>query len=144
MKQLTEMKQFLAFNLLILTVACVHADVATRPPPVPQEISSFGACVSDGYVYVYGGHTGASHEHSRDNLSADFLRYPLSKPDAAWEKLPEDQLFNSGMDGTLYSLDPAGSEWAVTPVNHQHGRIFHRSVPVGNGLFWTIADQKDS
>ncbi len=307
------MKLFLAFNLLLLTSVCVHADVANLPPPVTQKISSFGACVSDGYVYVYGGHTGGAHEHSRENLSADFLRYPIDKRDAAWEKLPEDQgvqgtalvnwkgliirvagmyatnapdedeamfstdavrcydpktevwsdwpslpgkvsshhavvmndvlyviggwelnggdgtwhengwsldlnnrdegwkdlpampgirragtmdvaggeiwwvggmgdkggpsnavfaydpekkswrkgpdlpatsrikgfgsstfssgdvLFNSGMDGVLYSLDPNKGEWAATSVNHQHGRIFHRSVPVGNGQFWTIA-----
>lgn len=299
--------------LVALSVACVHADTVT-PPPVTQEISSFGACVSDGHVYVYGGHTGKTHQHSRDNLSADFLRYPLDPPGAAWEKLPEDKavqgtalvgwnglviriggmyatnargekselfstdsvrcydpeakawsdwpslpdkisshdavvvddvlyvaggwkldgerkgawhehgwsldlnrrdqgwkdlppmpgvlrggtmasaggeiwwvgglgdedgasnavfaydprkgswregpevptasrakafgsstfaaggrLFNSGGDGVLYSLDPAADAWTATPVSHRHGRIFHRSLPVGDGLFWTIA-----
>jgi len=308
------MKPILAFNLLLLTIGTLHADVTKTPPPVSQEISSFGACVSGGHVYVYGGHTGEAHDHSRDNLSADFLRYPLDQSKSAWEKLPEDQavqgtalvgwnglviriagmyatnapeedavmfstdavrcydpkakawtdwpslpekvsshdacvmddvlyvvggwkldgegdgtwhehgwnldlknrdqgwkklppmpgnrragtlaaaggelwwvggmgdedglsnaafaynpekkswrtapevpgtsriksfgsstfssggkLFNSGMDGVLYSLDPASSEWAVTPVNHQRGRIFHRSIPTGNGVFWTIA-----
>lgn len=308
------MKPLFAIHLLLLATVCAHADVANSPPPVSQEISSFGACVLDGYVYVYGGHTGEAHAHSRENLSADFLRIPLRKADATWEMLPEDaavqgtalvgwnglvirvagmyatnapaedsalfstdavrcydpkagtwtdwpslpdkvsshdavvvgdvlyvvggwkldgggegawhehgwslnlkdraegwknlppmpairragtlaaaggeiwwvggmgdddgasnaayayhlekgtwregpempgtsrikafgsstfssggMLFNSGMDGTLYTLDPAGSEWAVTPVNHQHGRIFHRSLPVGNGQFWTIA-----
>ncbi len=308
------MKRLLAFNLLALTVASVHADVAT-PPPVTQEISSFGACVTDGHVYVYGGHTGKTHQHSRDNLSADFLRYPLDKPGAAWEALPQDKavqgtalvgwnglvirvggmyatnargekaelfstdavrsydpkakawsdwpslpkgisshgaivqddvlyvaggwkldgetadggtwhehgwsldlknrdqgwknlppmphvlrggnlasvggevwwigglnedgtsnatfaydpkkgswregpevpatskikafgnstfsadgkLFSSGMDGVLYSLDPAKGEWTTTAVKHQHGRIFHRSLPVGDKQFWSIA-----
>ncbi|MCB1078047.1 MAG: PQQ-binding-like beta-propeller repeat protein, partial [Verrucomicrobiae bacterium] len=50
-----------------------------------------------------------------------------------------DRLFNSGMDGVLYTLDPLKGEWAVTPVNHQRARIFHRSLPVGGGVFWTIA-----
>jgi len=307
------MKLFLVFNLLILSIAVVHADQADLPPSVTQKISSFGACVADGYVYVYGGHTGKAHAHSRENLSSDFLRYPLNKANATWEKLPEDKavqgtalvawnglvirvagmdatnapdedenmfssdavrcydpetkiwsdwpslpgkvsshdavvandvlyviggwelngsdgtwhdngwylnlkkrdegwqnlpampgvrragtlaaagdeiwwvggmadeggpsdtayayhpengswregpvvpttsaikafgnstfssngiLFTSGMDGTVYSLNPAAGEWAVTSVNHQYGRIFHRSVPVGDGLFWTIA-----
>ncbi len=308
------MKPLLPFFPLLLVTFCLHAGVATVPPPVSREISSFGACVSDGFVYVYGGHTGEAHAHSRENLSADFLRIPLNTPDAAWEMLPEDKalqgtalvgwnglairvagmyatnapdedsalfstddvrcydpktrawtdwpslpdkvsshdalvmddvlyvvggwkldgggegewhshgwslnlknreegwknlppmpairragtlaaaggelwfvggmgdkggpsndafafdpkkgtwregpelpgtsrikafgsstfsagdkLFNSGMDGVLYTLDPKGSEWAVTPVNHQRGRIFHRSLPVGGGVFWTIA-----
>ncbi|MEM7012335.1 MAG: PQQ-binding-like beta-propeller repeat protein [Verrucomicrobiota bacterium] len=308
------MKYILPLNLLFLAVACAYAGVSTQPPPISQRISSFGACLSDGYVYVYGGHTGEAHDHSRDNLSADFLRYPLNEPDAEWEMLPEDKavqgtslvgwnglvirvagmyatnapedkavmfstdavrcydpkakawsdwpslpgkvsshdamvmddvlyvvggwtldgdgdgvwhehgwslnlknrdegwkdlppmpairragtlaaaggelwfvggisdgeglsaasfaynpeksswregpelplnsrikafgcstfssegkLFTSGMDGVLYSLDPAGSEWVATAVNHQRGRIFHRSVPVADGYFWTIA-----
>jgi len=61
------------------------------PPPIPQKISSFGTCVSGDHVYVYGGHTGRSHEHSRENLSADFVRYPVGSENPAWEKLPEDQ-----------------------------------------------------
>ncbi len=307
------MKRLLAFNLLALATVGAHADVAA-PTPAPREITSFGACVSDGHVYVYGGHTGEAHQHSKDNLSPDFIRLPLDQPGAAWEKLPEDQavqgtalvawkglvvriggmyatnaadedavmfstdavrcydpeakawsdwpslpgkvsshdalvmddvlyvvggwkldgknkgvwhehgwsldlndrdqgwqdlppmpatrragtvaaaggeiwwvggmggkggasgsvfaydpkkkrwregpdllavsrikafgsstfsvggrLFNSGMDGVLHSLDPADGEWAATAVSHRHGRIFHRSLPVGDGMFWTIA-----
>lgn len=313
---------FLAFLALALTHA--DAEVAPVPPPVTQKISSFGACLSGDYVYVYGGHTGEAHDHSRDNLSADFLRFPVnasSREWGEWEELPQDKavqgtalvgwngfvirvagmyatnaaeddavmfstdavrcfdpdakawsdwpslpekvsshdafvmdnvlyvvggwkldgpgssgswhdhgwyldlenreagwkdlppmpgvrragslaaaggelwwvggmggeddgvsnsafaydpskgtwregpsvpttssikafgsstfsaggkLFNSGMDGALYVLDPAGSEWAVTPVRHQYGRIFHRSVPVDDGFFWTIAGASKS
>lgn len=309
------MKHFFILVLLILTLASTDAGATPIPLPVTREISSFGACVSEGYVYVYGGHTGDAHEHSRENLSPDFIRYPLNTPDAAWEKLPEDQgvqgtalvswngliirvagmyatnapdedavmfstdavrcydpkaktwsdwpslpdkvsshdavvlddvlyvvggwklngtgndsqwhehgwrldlknrdqgwkklppmpgirragtlasaggeiwwvggmgnkeglsnsafayhpgkdswregpvfpgvskigafgsstfsagerLFTSGMDGILYSFHPTRNEWAETPVKHRHGRIFHRSIPVGDGVFWTIA-----
>ncbi len=309
-----KMKLRPVFCLLALLAGSVHAEIESNPPPLSEKISSFGACVSDGYVYVYGGHTGNAHDHSSDNLTGAFHRYPLHKGAAAWEDLPNDRavqgtalvgwnglvirvagmyatnahgeaaemystdelrcfdprtktwkdwpslpdkvsshdalvvgdtlyvvggwkldgsgdgnwhphgwsldlknrdkgwkdlqpmpgirragtlaaaggeiwwvggmadkggssnasfayhpdkgvwregpalpgtssikafgsstfstggiLFNSGMDGVLYSLDPAGDEWAVTQVNHQHGRIFHRSIPVGKGLFWTIA-----
>ena len=309
------MKRILGFSLLFLAASYVRADVATSPPPISQKISSFGACLTDGFLYVNAGHTGEAHDHSKENLTADFLRLEMNQPGAAWEMLPEDQalqgtalvgwnglvirvagmyatnapgeesvlfstdavrcfdpetrewsdwpslpkkvsshdaivmndvlyvvggwkldgpgdrgswhdhgwrldlhdreagwkalppmpairragtvavaggelwfvggmgdeggpsnaafaydpeknswregpelpgtsrikafgsstfaagdkLFNSGMDGVLYALDPEEGEWAVTAVNHQRGRIFHRSIAVGNGMFWTIA-----
>ncbi|MCA9184888.1 MAG: kelch repeat-containing protein [Pirellulaceae bacterium] len=58
---------------------------------LPVAISSFGAAVCDGYLYVYGGHQGKAHDHSRDNLHAQFLRIPLARigqRDGAWEELP--------------------------------------------------------
>ena len=35
-------------------------------PDVPKAITSFGAEVLDGWVYVYGGHTGKAHQYSVD------------------------------------------------------------------------------
>jgi len=305
-------------NLAACLLAAAFLSTPTAfatPPSLPQEISSFGACVSGDYVYVYGGHTGRAHQHSRENLSKDFLRHPVKGEPSAWEKLPEDKavqgtalvgwnglvirvggmhatnaaeeeavrfsseavrcydpesnkwsdwpslpeavsshdavvmddvlyvvggwkldgseeggqwhphgwsldlenrdegwkplppmpgvrragtlaaaggeiwwvggisaegetsnavyafdpkkgtwregppppmtsriksfgnstfsdgerLFTSGIDGTLYALDPAADDWEVTAVSHRLGRIFHRSVPVGDGMFWTMA-----
>jgi hypothetical protein len=54
---------------------------------LPEPLSSFGAVVSDGYLYVYGGHIGKAHAHSRDNLSRRFARIALGER-AAWEDLP--------------------------------------------------------
>ena len=34
-------------------------------PALPEPISSFGAAVCDGYLYVYSGHIGGEHEHSQ-------------------------------------------------------------------------------
>ncbi len=60
--------------------------------PLPEPLSSFGAAVSDGWLYVYGGHTGEEHAHSRDNLSNHFRRIALAEGDdaakGAWEELP--------------------------------------------------------
>ncbi len=60
--------------------------------PLPEPLSSFGAAVSDGWLYVYGGHTGEEHAHSRDNLSNHFRRIKLAEGDdaakGAWEELP--------------------------------------------------------
>ena len=47
-------------------------------PALPEAISSFGGAVSDGWLYVYGGHTGRAHQHSRDNLSQTFARLNLA------------------------------------------------------------------
>jgi hypothetical protein len=85
------MKLSLATLILLTSLPTLQADVAPAPPPVTQAITSFGACISDGYVYVYGGHTGEAHDHSRDNLSPEFIRYPLNQAGAAWEKLPADK-----------------------------------------------------
>jgi uncharacterized GH25 family protein len=53
---------------------------------LPEGISSFGGAVNDGWLYVYSGHTGRAHAHSRDNLSQSFARLNLADP-GKWEKL---------------------------------------------------------
>jgi hypothetical protein len=54
--------------------------------PLPEPVSSFGAAVADGWLYVYGGHIGGEHQHSAANLSQHFRRIKLNG-DAAWEDL---------------------------------------------------------
>lgn len=55
--------------------------------PLPKAISSFGAAVADGHVYVYGGHSGKAHSYSTETTLGAFLRLDLAKP-AKWEELP--------------------------------------------------------
>ncbi|MEM7312483.1 MAG: hypothetical protein AAF497_04960 [Planctomycetota bacterium] len=55
-------------------------------PKLPVAIASFGAAVLGDYAYVYGGHTGTAHDHSRENLSDGFYRLNL-KDGKSWEKL---------------------------------------------------------
>ncbi len=55
-------------------------------PPLPEAISSFGAAVNNDWLYVYSGHTGKAHQHSRENLSHTFARLNLDEP-KAWELL---------------------------------------------------------
>jgi hypothetical protein len=54
---------------------------------IPEGISSFGGAVADGWLYVYSGHTGREHQHSRDNLSQTFARLELANPQE-WQVLP--------------------------------------------------------
>src|SRR6202012_4284058 len=56
-------------------------------PPMPQAATSFGATISDGWLYYYGGNTGKAHEFNRECVKGDFFRLQLSSG-TAWEKLP--------------------------------------------------------
>jgi hypothetical protein len=56
-------------------------------PPMPEPVASFGAVVSDGWLYVYGGHTGEEHEHSAANLSTHFRRAKVDGT-SEWQELP--------------------------------------------------------
>jgi N-acetylneuraminic acid mutarotase len=59
----------------------------TFGPELGEAVSSFGGAVADGWLYVYSGHTGREHQHSRDNLSQSFARLELANPQQ-WEQLP--------------------------------------------------------
>src|SRR5262249_44760711 len=61
--------------------------VATRFAALPQAASSFGAVVSNGFLYVYGGHIAPTHSYSTEAVSGRFSRLNLSG-DPAWEELP--------------------------------------------------------
>ncbi len=73
---------------LLILVSLGHAQQAkTAYPPMPEAFSSFGAAVSDGYVYVYGGHVGKTHTYSTEAVTSKFRRLNVSDP-RAWEELP--------------------------------------------------------
>jgi N-acetylneuraminic acid mutarotase len=56
-------------------------------PPLPAPVTSFGAAICDGYIYIYGGHSGKAHTYSTETTLGQFLRINLGKP-AKWEELP--------------------------------------------------------
>src|SRR5262245_41756178 len=49
-------------------------------------VASFGAASADGWIWVYGGHTGKAHTHTRENLTGAFCRVRL-EPAFAREEL---------------------------------------------------------
>lgn len=63
------------------------AEAPASLPDIPEPVTSFGAAVSDGWLYVYGGNTGKAHEFHRDCVRGDFFRLKVPGG-AAWEKLP--------------------------------------------------------
>lgn len=54
---------------------------------LPEATSSFGAVQSDGWVYVYGGHTAPTHDYHTGAVSGGFWRVDLAG-DVGWEELP--------------------------------------------------------
>ncbi len=76
-------------------------------PALPEAISSFGGAVSDGWLYVYSGHTGKAHQHSRDNLSQTFARLNLENQ-KEWELLamqtPLQGMALVSCEGNLYRI----------------------------------------
>lgn len=77
----------LAFPLLLLIAApTMAADPAI--PPLPQAVSSLGAVVCDGYVYVYGGHSGKTHSYSTETTVGTFRRLNLADSAKGWQDLP--------------------------------------------------------
>jgi hypothetical protein len=59
----------------------------TALAPLPEPITSFGAVVSDGWLYVFGGHKGERHDYNIEMVSGSFQRLPLNAA-GAWETLP--------------------------------------------------------
>ena len=76
------------------------ASTTVDPPTLPEPISSFGAARLGDHLYVFGGHTGRTHAHSRANITGEFRRIPISLA-GGWESLPGDL----AMQGTALVSD---------------------------------------
>ncbi len=131
-------------------------------PPLPEPVASFGAVVADGWLYVYGGHTGEEHEHSAANLSPHFRRIQLDGG-KQWQDLPM-QTHLQGLPlvahgGKIYRVgglnnrnatkndpedlhstdefaeyDPATNKWtALTPM--PAARSSHNAAVIGDRLY---------
>lgn len=79
----------LRFLLGVLSVLSSNLLQGAEPPPLPKAVTSFGAAVCEGTVYVYGGHAGKAHEYSTETVSGALWRMSLSKQNA-WGVLPGD------------------------------------------------------
>jgi hypothetical protein len=141
--------------------------------PLPEGVASFGAAVCDGWLYVYSGHTGREHEHSRDNLSRHFLRIRIDGQ-GDWQEMPMEtplqglplvaaggKLYRiggldarnaAGEDADLHSVadfhvfDPATRKWQALPPLPEP-RSSHDAAVIGSKIYvvggWTL-DGPDS
>ncbi len=57
-------------------------------PDCPVAVTSFGAAVCDGYLYVYGGNIGNAHTYSEEGQNNQFRRVKLENG-SQWESLSE-------------------------------------------------------
>ncbi|MEN1678353.1 MAG: hypothetical protein AAGJ46_02085 [Planctomycetota bacterium] len=142
-------------------------------PELPTPIASFGAAVGDGWLYVYGGHTGTAHQHSAENHSQHFRRIRLDDA-ATWETLPMGQPLQglalvahggmvyrvggmnarneAGDDEDMHSsnrfarFDPAKGAWQELPPLPER-RSSHDAVVIGDRLYvvggWTLTGDSD-
>ncbi|MEM9556084.1 MAG: PQQ-binding-like beta-propeller repeat protein [Acidobacteriota bacterium] len=74
-----------AFGLPLVAAASTPVEL----PPLDDGLASFGGAVAGDSLYVYGGHIGGTHKHSKANLSHRFQRLDLANP-TAWQDLGED------------------------------------------------------
>ncbi|MEM8912778.1 MAG: kelch repeat-containing protein [Planctomycetota bacterium] len=57
-------------------------------PELPEELTSFGAAICDGKLFVYGGHTGSAHSYSKEEQSDRLWSLDLSEgKDGQWRQL---------------------------------------------------------
>ena len=91
-----------------------QAETVSAYAPLPEEIASFGGAVCDGWLYVYSGHTGTEHEHTRENLSQHFCRMQLDGGQQ-WEELP----MQTPLQG-LPLVAHGGKLYRVGGLNHRN------------------------
>ena len=129
--------------------------------PLPVAVSSFGAAVSDGWLYAYGGHSAKTHEYSTAAVSGRFDRLDLAEG-KSWERLaggPGLQGLALAADrGKIYRVggmeprnepgkpvdnhstkecarfDPRTKKWEPLPPLPE-GRSSHDITVVGDSLF---------
>jgi N-acetylneuraminic acid mutarotase len=151
----------LPFAVIPLALAgLLCAAEAPKFDPLPHKVSSLGACVSDGYVYVYGGHTGATHTYSTETTTDKFFRAKLTG--GKWEELtagpPAQGLALVAYKGKVYRVggmqprnkpkekadshsltsfaayDPSTKKWQELTALPE-GRSSHDAVVVGDKLY---------
>ena len=105
-----------SFRTMLLVAACAGPAFAqagatpdvVRPPFLPRAITSFGAAASGGHLYIYGGHVGREHVHTRDNVVGSFWRLDLADP-RSFEQLPD----GPALQGTALVAGPRGRLYRV-------------------------------
>jgi N-acetylneuraminic acid mutarotase len=154
------------YATLVVTVdehpaAAAPAAAAASPfPPLPKAASSLGAVVSDGYLYVYGGHAGKTHSYDTSAVLGTFHRLKLAGG-TKWEELPGGPILQglnlAAHGGKVYRVggmeprnapgtpsdnhsradaarfDPATRTWEALPPLPA-GRSSHDVVAVGDKL----------
>ena len=144
----------------------------TELAPLKTLVTSLGAAVADGHLYIYGGHLGSPHEYAAELQARQLLRLKLAKP-TEWEIVgegpPRTGLAMVAYGGRLYRVggweaknakgaeqdlhstrdfarfDPKSGQWQeLAPL--PEARSSHDAALVGSRLFvvggWDLAGEK--
>ena len=164
----------LAITLLVTAIAqAVEKLPITELTPLTQPVTSLGAAVADGWLYVYGGHLGTAHKYSVEMQAHQLLRLNLRTADK-WEVVadgpPRTGLAMVAHGGKLYRIggweaknktgekwqlysspdfvrfDPETKTWHdLTPL--PSGRSSHDAAVLGSHLYviggWELAGAGD-
>ena len=141
--------------------------------PLDANVTSFGAAVADGHLYVYGGHRGSPHRYSAEEQSNQLWRLNLAQP-GAWEFVGEgprrtglamvsfeNRLYRVGgweaknaagekwdlhSQADLARFDVKSGQWQDLPPLPA-GRSSHDAALVGSKLYvvggWNLSGQGD-
>ncbi|MGE0707497.1 MAG: Kelch repeat-containing protein [Planctomycetota bacterium] len=152
-------------------VAALESSVSS-PPLLLEALASFGGARCGDWLYVYSGHAGKTHSHSRDDLSPVFARLSLLDG-RTWEHLPCPQPLQSaalvahggrllrvggmgarnerGAEADLHSVDtvasydPIARRWEALPALPEP-RSSHGAVVLGDRLYvlggWLLAGER--
>ena len=154
------LRLFLAAALLASSGAVAADKAASSYPALPKGITSFGAVECDGFIYVYGGHSGKAHTYSNETNLGTFHRLPVGGG-TSWEELlggtrlqglnlttTDGKIYRvggmearnkAGEKGDLHSTaevavyDPKEKKWSAG-VPMPAGRSSHDVVAVGSKL----------
>jgi hypothetical protein len=158
----------LVFDVPASSLATPGGITAARFATLPEAASSFGSVVSDGWLYVYGGHIAPTHSYSTAAVSGQFHRLRLAGS-LQWEELPGGPPLQGmnlvAIDGKIYRIggmsprnspgapadnystadnamfDPATGKWEALP-SLPEPRSSHDVVAIGNKIIvtggWTI------
>ncbi len=155
------MRYKMSWFILLAAATIGHGqEVKVKYPPMPEAFSSFGAAVSDGHVYVYGGHVGKTHTYSTEAVTGKFRRLNLTKPER-WEELPASVAIQGlalvAHEGKIYRIggmqprnkpgddsdnvslasverfDPKIGKWEALP-SMPEGRSSHDATVVGDKI----------
>jgi N-acetylneuraminic acid mutarotase/uncharacterized GH25 family protein len=143
--------------------AAATGSTARKFATLPEATSSFGSVVSDGWLYVYGGHIAPTHSYSTAAVSGQFHRLSLNG-NPQWEQLPPGPPMQGmnlvAVDGRIYRVggmsprnnpgapadnystaeaaryDPTSGKWEALPPLPEP-RSSHDVVVIGNKIIVT-------
>ena len=119
MKSITSKSVSILASVSFFCLGSWGAESSLNELKLPVPVTSFGACKSGNFLYVYGGHTGEAHVYSVKTHSSHFVRTDFKKG-TEWETLPFNRpLQGFGMAAHKGKIYVAGGSQATNPEDER-------------------------